>query len=350
MKTRKVIGVMSGTSLDGLDLAYCEFDEMNYHFFKIHKAVTLSYSDAQKNELNSLFHSGALQYIKADKKFGEFIGQEINKFITANDLHPDLIASHGHTVFHQPENKLTAQIGDGSVIAAITGIPVVSNFRAADVALGGQGAPLVPVGDKLLFGDYDYCLNIGGIANISMERNGNRIAWDICPANMILNFLAVRMNLPFDRDGLMAASGKLNQLLLDKFNRWEYYHKSPPKSIGREAVDSFFISDLKATDMLVADALHTCCEHIAIQIGKVSIGTGKKMLVTGGGALNKYLVSRIRDRSEAEVCIPDKTIVDYKEALVFALLGLRRWNHEINCFASVTGASRDCSCGEVAFP
>jgi anhydro-N-acetylmuramic acid kinase len=275
-----------------------------------------------------------------------------------------LIASHGHTVFHRPEKNITLQIGDGAEIAAKTGITTVSDFRRFDVALGGQGAPLVPAGDELLFGHYTFCLNLGGFANISFRESGKRLAFDICPVNIVMNRLAREKGLEFDRGGQLAASGLVDPDLLNKIESLDFYNLDGPRSLGKEWVDEVFMPVLECSRAGVADKLRTVCEHIALQIAAVTKEYRKKeksavtssgtdpaaagsLLITGGGARNDFLSGLIAEKvSPVTIVIPEEELVDYKEAIIFAFLGLLRLRNEVNCLASVTGASRD-NCGGI---
>jgi anhydro-N-acetylmuramic acid kinase len=257
-------------------------------------------------------------------------------------LNIDFIASHGHTIFHQPNKKITFQIGDGSAIAAETGLPVVCDFRSLDVALNGQGAPLVPIGDRMLFNDFQYCLNLGGFANISFEKNNKRTAFDICPVNIILNFLSEITGSSFDNKGKIASSGKVDHALLSALNQKKYYKKNPPKSLGKEWVISEILPLLALDTISISDKLRTFCEHIADQITKVlPPDMPAKVLVTGGGAHNDFLVRLLKQKSKNEIILPDKKTIDYKEALIFSFLGVLRMRNEINCLKNVTGASKD---------
>ncbi|MFH0864570.1 MAG: anhydro-N-acetylmuramic acid kinase [Bacteroidota bacterium] len=352
MKVYKVIGLMSGTSLDGVDIAYCEFSEHQSKWsYKIISAETYQYEDSWKKKLSDAMNSDALQFISLHKEYGSFLGKLVSNFISRNKISVDFIASHGHTIFHQPDKRLTFQIGDGSEIAAVCGLPVVYDFRSGDVALGGQGAPLVPIGDKLLFSDYDFCLNLGGFANISFDKNDKRIAFDICPVNIILNRYANLLGKPFDEDGLIASKGHNNKVLFSELNNIEYYSLKPPKSLGREWVEKQVIPITEKFDISIENKLRTLCEHMAWQIACVLNSEKKgKVLVTGGGAFNKYLISGIPKFSSHEIIIPEKMTVEYKEALIFAFLGLLRMNNQVNCLASVTGAGRDHSSGAVYLP
>lgn len=341
---------MSGTSLDGLDIAAVEFlFNKNRWSFSLHSAKTIEYTAAWKNRLqNSPTLSGA-ELVKLHADFGRFIGEEIQQFTEASHFTPDIIASHGHTIFHQPENGFTFQAGDGNSIAAATQTLTVADFRSQDIALGGQGAPLVPAGDQLLFSEYDFCLNLGGFANISFEQMGNRIAFDICPVNFILNDFAGRKNLPFDKNGDLGRKGKILPELLEQLNQLNFYEKPPPKSLGREWMEREFKPVIQASRYSFEDQLRTVYEHIAYQISKSIAGKGK-LLITGGGTFNRFLIERIGQRTNAAIEIPSTSIINYKEALIFAFLGVLRIRNEINCFASVTGACRNHSTGVVCLP
>ena len=344
-----IIGLMSGTSLDGLDIAYCRFElENDLWTYQILHGETIPYSDSWRDRLASLDSADAQEFARADSDFGYLMGELTNEFIQRHQLTPDFIASHGQTIFHQPQHKLTTQIGKGAAIASKTGLPVVCDFRSTDVAWGGQGAPLVPIGDKLLFQEHDYCLNIGGIANISYDKDGVQIAYDICPANMVLNALAHKMNLPYDHEGKLASEGKLNTILFEQLNQLPFYHQPPPKSLGKEWVESTINPLIQHPGSSIQDLLHTFCEHIAFQIGQHT-GSDRvnKLLITGGGALNEYLVDRIQHHVSPQVIIPDLQTIQFKEALIFAFLGLLRWRKEINSLASVTGAQKDTIGGAI---
>ena len=342
----EVLGMMSGTSLDGLDLALCRFPAA-LNGFEIISARTVSYPDVLRDRLAESVSLSAQDLFSLDAELGKYMGNEVQKFLAGTNSRPDLIASHGHTVYHQPQRGFTVQIGNAAHIHAITGIRVISDFRSLDVALGGQGAPLVPVGDALLFPEYDYCLNLGGIANVSFDDNGIRRAYDICACNMVLNHLAARKGLSYDPDGKMAASGSLIPDVSTHLDNWEYLAQRPPKSLGFEEV-SASIFPLLTEDHAVEDLLHTFVMHIAAQIAVSCRGKGGSILVTGGGAHNQFLISQLRDvMPEMEIVCPSKEIIDYKEALIFAFLGALRHNDRLNVLSSVTGAIRDHSGGQI---
>lgn len=350
MKKATVIGLMSGSSLDGVDLALVKFNSENGKYgFNILKATTLPYSAEWENLLSEAFHQKPEDLTNLDKAYGEYLGRQVLRFMQDNDVVPDFVASHGHTIFHKPEQHYTLQIGDGLTLAKACGVTVINDFRTEDVLKGGQGAPLVPIGDKLLFSDYEACLNIGGIANVSYDENGHRIAYDICIANQALNYLAKQEGLKYDKDGLLARSGKIDEALLDKLNSHPFFTQKAPKSLGKE----FFETEQKGLlkDMKTNDLLATFTEHIAIQIGKsLSHLPEGKLLITGGGALNKYLVERIQHHTKHHIVIPDRQIIEYKEALIFAFLGLLKLEGKTNVLSSVTGAASDSCSGRIWEP
>ncbi|MDX2188924.1 MAG: anhydro-N-acetylmuramic acid kinase [Bacteroidota bacterium] len=343
-----VIGLMSGTSLDGLDIAYCKFEFNDDHIiYEIIEATTVEYPEFWLDKFASVRSFSGLELTITDRQLGVWMALQINNFIQANNIIKiDFISSHGHTVFHVPSEWYTLQIGNGASIAAITHYPVVCDFRSLDVALGGQGAPLVPMGDKILFSKYDFCLNLGGIANISYSQNDTLKAFDICPANMALNYLASQLGFAFDNAGQLGAKGKVNEALLNQLNDIDFYTQKPPKSLGIEGFNAHFKPILDRSSITIYDKLATVCEHIAVQI-KVVIDNNDKnssqMLVTGGGAFNVHLINTMQHLlgPKCKIIIPDEKTVKFKEALIFALLGLYRWLGKENCIASVTGASKN---------
>jgi anhydro-N-acetylmuramic acid kinase len=348
MQKYGVIGVMSGTSLDGLDIAYVEFyfENTKWHF-KSGPYITVPYSEFWKNKLRGLKQSSALDYCQLHTKFGHFVGENVYNFISQNKLGPRLIASHGHTVFHQPENTFTSQLGDGSAIAVKTGVCVVSDFRSMDVARGGQGAPLVPLGDTLLFGDYPLRINMGGFSNISIGELDKLKAYDICPVNIVLNALAGRLGMVYDKHGQTAQNGCLLPRLLHQLNQLEFYKRSAPKSLGIEWVERE-VFPLLSTFYQTEDLLRTFTEHVAIQISK-TIGPyalpGDRVLFTGGGVYNSFLMERIDHHTKAYIEIPAADIIEMKEAIIFAFLGLLRYLGEENISALYTGASKNSISG-----
>ena len=350
MKTVTAIGLMSGSSLDGLDLALVRFtSDAGRYSYRILDAETMSYPDVWKKRLANAFLSQPEELKPLDLQYGTYLGQCVTDFVERHEEKPDFVASHGHTVFHKPEQRYTLQIGDGQALADACGLLTVNDFRTEDVLKGGQGAPLVPIGDQLLFGDFDICLNIGGIANLSYEVEGYRIAYDLCIANQALNWLAQREGMAYDKDGLLARSGKVDEKLLDRLNDNEFFRQAPPKSLGREFFETYQKPLIEPCD--TADGMATCVEHIAMQIAKAIEHLPKgRMLVTGGGAHNTYLVKRIQQRTKHQVVVPDRMTVDFKEALIFALLGLLRLEGRANVLSSVTGAPTDSCSGCIWHP
>ncbi len=340
---------MSGTSLDGLDIAFCEFRQDNSIWdYSVIYAETIPYSGEWIDKLTSLPLSTAMDYVATDHSYGHLLGKLTREFIDKYHIKADFIASHGHTIFHQPDRGFTAQIGNGAAIKAETGLPVICDFRSGDVANGGQGAPLVPAGDKLLFAAFDYCLNLGGFANISYDQRDDRVAFDICPVNIVLNKLAGNSGLLYDKDGDLASSGHVDAQLLNNLNNLPYYRQTGPRSLGKEWVEEMIFPLLLRSGLNNVDMLSTFCTHVAEQIASHS-GTDKQktMLVTGGGTHNKYLISLIRSSISCQLKIPDPLTINYKEALIFAFLGVLRWKNEINCLRTVTGAKKDDSCGTI---
>ena len=339
---------MSGTSLDGLDIAFCQFSVDNNNWsYQIEQANTIPYSDYWRKQLVSLETADALTFQQVNTEYGFYLGQRVSDFIVVNNLNPDFVSSHGHTIFHQPEKKLTVQIGAGAAIASKCKMTVVSDFRSMDVALSGQGAPLVPIGDKLLFPEYDFCLNLGGFSNVSYQHNGQRIAFDICPVNIVMNEICNKMGKPYDDKGEIAASGMLSTYLLNELNQLGHYKQvaNIPKSLGKEWVLKNIYPLIDQYELADNDLLRTFCEHIAIQVAKaLAHKPAGKMLVTGGGVYNSFLMECIKKHTAHEIVVPDKKTIEFKEALVFAFLGVLRMRNEINCLKSVTGANRD-NCG-----
>ncbi len=341
---------MSGTSHDGLDLAHCTFrNDGESWFFEITHAETIAYDAEWKSNLLSLPQANSDTINKADHALGEYIGISVDNFIRKHKLKPDFIASHGHTIFHEPSRKLTLQIGNGQMISSICRLPVVNDFRSRDVGMGGQGAPLVPLGDLLLFPDYDYCLNLGGIANISYDKEGERIAFDICPVNMVLNYLAEKAGKPYDNKGQMAAKGSIVPSLWEELEGLPFYAISGPRSLGREWVSENVFPLIKCFEYhSKQDLLATFTEHVAQRISAVlPYNAGRIMLITGGGAYNEFLVNRIKYHCDLQIVIPDRLLIEYKEAMIFAFLGLLRLERINNVLGSVTGAGKDHCAGTV---
>lgn len=336
------IGLMSGTSVDGLDVCCATFTYKDGKWsFHIDCARGYDYPAELKAKLGrEVQNMSAYEFVAFHSEYGRFLGERVNDFMKEFGVKPDIIASHGSTVFHEPQKKIMYQIGDGAAIAAVTGIPTVSDFRRLDIMLGGQGAPLVPIGDNLLFGEYDYCLNIGGFSNISWREGDKRIAFDISPVNYVINRFTRQIGLEMDRDGLIAAKGTVCQQLLDKLNSLDYYSKTWPKSLGREWVEANVFPLLDASGLSLEDLLRTYYEHCAHQLARVTV-PGRSLLVTGGGAYNRFLISRMEELSGCRIVVPEPAIIEFKEALIFAFLGVLYMFDQPSCLQSVTGASKD---------
>lgn len=360
----RAIGIMSGSSLDGLDLAFVELQETAGKWSYALKASSCyPYEDEWAEKLRKAPSLNALDYQLLHTAYGHYTGEQVNRFINEHNLQyqAQLIASHGHTSFHIPGKKMTAQLGDGAAIAAVTGINVVSDLRAMDIALGGQGAPIVPIGEKLLLGGYAYFLNIGGIANLSFNHPDQYIAYDVCPANRVLNMLARDAGKPFDEGGQIAEKGAVSGSLLEMLNELAYYHLPHPKSLSNDFGTGVVYSLIRQERLSAPDALSSYVEHIAFQVarsaaalqdefGEDAAQENRKMLITGGGALNHFLVKRIGERLKPlniDVVVPDNELIVFKEAIIMALIGVLRWREEDNTLASVTGASRNSIGGAV---
>lgn len=346
---------MSGTSLDGLDIAYCHFKfENNIWHFSIEQTRSVAYDAKFSNTLKECITYGSEKLISFHNKYGSWLGTITKQFITDYNLDVDFISSHGHTVFHQPDLGFTYQIGSGQHLANASGHEVICDFRTNDVSLGGQGAPLVPIGDSLLFYDYDFCLNLGGISNISFDQKNIRVAYDISPANMLLNYICQKINTPYDKGGQLAKKGSLNTSVLNSLNKLPYYALPFPKSLGYEWFVDQVIPIIEKSDDTPENLLHTSVHHISDQISTVIKSTNKensKILITGGGAKNHFLIETLQKKiSNESIIIPSTQIIDFKEALIFAFMGVLRTRNQTNCLHTVTGAAKDSSSGVFYFP
>jgi len=349
MKECFVIGLMSGTSLDGLDLAYCSFSFKKSWSYKILTFKTINYTPSFKDRLRNAPHLKATLLSDLSIEFGSFMAECIAKFIHENSISQiDLIASHGHTVFHEPENGITLQIGNPKPIYDLLNIPVAYDFRIQDVSLGGQGAPLVPFVDQLLFSEYDACLNLGGFSNISFDDRGVRVAFDICPVNIVLNLWANKLGFNFDDKGMLASSGEIHLPLLEQLNNLDFYSKTLPKSLGWEWVLAHVLPILELDKLSEVDVLRTFTEHIAVQIAEVlNSNKLKTVLITGGGSYNTFLCSRLASLSPNTELKMDQSLIESKEAMAFAFLGLMKLKNTVNVWSSVTGSVKDHSSGKI---
>lgn len=357
MKKYNVLGLMSGTSLDGLDLCFCHIWEHGetWHF-EILQTESLPYTKELQMELKDAIVLSAERLLQLHNSYGSWLGEQAKKFMDMNQLEVDFIASHGHTTHHRPEMGVTFQLGSGQHLANAAGVQVVCDFRSNDLALGGQGAPLVPIGDRLFFGEFDFCLNLGGISNISFEVKDQRIAYDVGLANMILNHVTRKIGLEYDENGDLARKGAVNVAMLQQLNDLKYYLLPHPKSIGYEWFVEEVVPIIDATkdraENLLHTAVHHICEKIAQQISQNAQIPKTRLLVTGGGALNDFLIETLQVKlgSDTKVVIPDNTLINFKEALIFALMGVLRVERRINVLKSVTGAKRDSSSGVIFLP
>ena len=349
--------MMSGTSLDGLDLAHCRFWKNQGKWdFEIRECTTISYEAALYEKLKNAIHLPEGEHTQLHQDYGQWLGDQAKQFLQKHNLELDFIASHGHTSHHRPEEGITFQLGAGKELAKVSGHEVICDFRTLDVRLGGQGAPLVPIGDHLLLSEYEFCLNLGGISNISFQKEEKRIAYDIGLANMPLNYLTEKIGIKYDEGGQMARSGKLVLKLLDALNALDYYQLPYPKSTGFEWFSAEIKPLLDDREASIKDLLHTIihhnCEQIALAITKEKPKTGSRLLVTGGGALNHFFIHTLQQKlgKVCTVIVPPKKFIEYKEAMVFAFMGVLKHLGEINTYASVTGAKKDSCGGKVFHP
>jgi anhydro-N-acetylmuramic acid kinase len=390
----EILGLMSGTSLDGLDMALCKFQkEGDCWSYQLIRSGYQDYTPEMRTKLQKAISLQTSDLLALDAEYGAWLGKQASEFLGSDAPAVDAIASHGHTVHHRPELGFTFQLGSPQYVAHSSGLPTIGDFRSGDIALGGQGAPLVPIGDRLLFGQYEFCLNLGGISNISFESQGTRLAFDIGIANMLLNHLVAPKGLRFDFGGALARSGELNTALLKALDGLAYYQKPYPKSTGYEWFCREILPLINAYPDRIENQLRTATQHIvnqvAFQIREISrdgsgsaLFTGQstsgfktrgqdpavsippdgqdsgpsgakaggpaRILVTGGGALNSFLIALLQEQlyPEFEVVLPPRELIDNKEAIVFGFLGALRLCGLPNVLASVTGARRD-SCGGI---
>jgi anhydro-N-acetylmuramic acid kinase len=347
-----VIGVMSGTSLDGIDLAYIHFAVENNYNFEILEAQTVDYSKNWREKLDAAIDLEDDKLEELNKEYTKYLAEVILEFVAENNIQRlDAVCSHGHTIKHEPQNGFTLQIGNLPEISKYLQQRVVCDFRVQDVALGGQGAPLVPIGDKILFSDYRYCLNLGGFANISEKQSDEILAYDICAVNTVLNHYTRQLGKEYDDKGRIAAGGVLNKELLHQLNNLQFYSLKPPKSLGIEWVKAEVLPILNSVELPIPDILHTYVIHVAQQVTKVlDPRENAKVLVTGGGAFNDFLIQKFKAYSKCEFVIPGNRIIDFKEALIFGLLGVLKLEGKVNVLSLVTGASKDHASGRIYTP
>lgn len=364
-KNYKVIGLMSGSSLDGVDIAFCHFEvekreeELIVHDWSLQVAETIAFPERWYNRLFNLPTQNALTFAKTHTYFGHFLGECVLDFVKNHEVAPDLIASHGHTIFHEPQNRMTIQVGDGAAMAATTGYTVVNNFRNQDIAINGEGAPVAPIVDKYLFAGHDFYLNLGGIANITGRLPDKVVAFDICPVNQLLNTLANQIQLEYDEGGRVAAKGVIDDKLLTALNQASFYQQPYPKSLDNNWVNEHLFSSIENEVEKVPAQLRTSVEHIAIQIAQSIQQIIKQenfqkesysLFPTGGGVFNTFLMERIKEHcanSSVQVVIPEEPIIQFKEAILMAWMGVMRMEEVPNVLQTVTGAKRDTVGGAV---
>lgn len=344
------IGIMSGTSLDGVDICYAMLTKTSDESwsYSILESTTIPYTKSWVKKLVKAPKLSSEKLLALHSEYGLFLGKLTQKFIRKNSIeNVDLISSHGHTIFHQPKKKFTFQLGDGAGISIATGIPTYFDFRTQDVLLRGNGAPLVPIGDQLFFNQYDACLNLGGFSNISLRKDNKRIAFDISPVNFVLNHLSLKLGHPYDTDGQIARESEIDLNALVKLQKLSFYREKGPKSLGREWVEKSVFPILEKLSPKIA--LTTFNEHIALQISRVlNEFEISSVLITGGGAYNSFLLDKLKEKTKTSLVVPQKELIDYKEALIFALMGVLRHRGEINTLCSATGSERDHSSGKLA--
>ena len=350
IKSYSVVGVMSGTSLDGIDFCWVEFTESENWKFQIKAAETISYHQNWIDKLKEAHTYSKNELHQLNQDYSAFLSAEITEFISRKKItNLDFVASHGHTILHQPENGITLQIGNLATVTNRLKVPVICDFRVQDVQLGGQGAPLVPIGDKLLFTEFDACLNLGGFANISFQKNRKRTAYDICPVNIVLNHFAEKLNFPYDENGEIAKANQVHRELLETLNLLPFYFAKSPKSLGKEWVETLFLPVVNQYQLQTEVILATLTHHAAIQITQ-HLQPEQRVLITGGGAFNQYLIEILKASTSAEIILPKKELINYKEALIFAFLGVLKHQGKTNVLASVTGAAKNHSSGVIHFP
>ena len=351
MKQYNIIGLMSGTSLDGLDIVYVNFKLDENWEYKLIYSKTYKYEKKWNSLLLNLSQKKIYSIKKIDVDYTELLSRYIIDFIDEFSINNiDFVSSHGHTAIHLPSKSITYQIGNLPILAKLINLKVVCDFRIQDINLGGQGAPLVPVGEKYLFPQYNTLINLGGFANITKRIKRDIIAYDICPINIVFNHLSRKMELKYDNAGYIASTGELNQDLYNHLQRLNYYKQDSPKSLGIEWVNDKIHSILKDfQDVQIKDLMNTFSNHFAFQIAK-NIGNQDNVLITGGGAYNTYLIERIKNLSDSKITIPDPKLIEYKEAVIFSFLGLLRVLKINNCYSSVTGARQNHCSGNIYTP
>jgi anhydro-N-acetylmuramic acid kinase len=351
-KQIRSIGIMTGTSLDGIDLVCIDLEQQNNTWrFKIVASFSAPFTTQMLQDLKSCYSGSAELLARTNFTYTTNIAQAVNSFVDNNQISDiDCIGFHGQTIFHDPNLGYTYQLGNSGVLASLTNKRVIGDFRSQDIALGGQGAPLVPIGDALLFSEYDACLNLGGIANISFKENNKQTGYDICHFNLMLNHYANQLGLSYDDKGNNARNGKIQETLLNQLNAWEYYSQKHPKSLGFESVEKDILPIMRSISTNPDDSLRTWIEHAAIQVSKSINSRWTSILVTGGGAYNDFFIEELQSRTSAKLVIPSNEIIDSKEAIIFAFLAALRLDEQDNCWSEITGAKHNHIAGGIYLP
>lgn len=347
---------MSGSSLDGLDIGIIDIikkgNELSY---EVIRCDTIEYSTEWKKSLTSLPNASAKELANNDMAYSRYMSELIRSFLKEEDQ-IDYVSLHGHTLFHEPENGFTYQLGNGGVLSARLGLPVVCDFRSKDIGLGGKGTPLAPIVDSYFYNEYEVLINLGGICNLTFLSKKETIAWDVCPCNQLLNFLSEKMNLAYDKDGLIARNGKLNLDFLNILEKNPYYSEKYPKSLDNQYIKQNIIRELDSYTIPLEDQLHTTCIFVARQIKaaiqmavkSLEVAWPEKILITGGSAHNAFLIQCIKEHcAPSVVSIPDETIINYKEIILMALCAYLRVNNQENTLSEVTGSSRNSIGGAI---
>ena len=356
MSVFSVVGLMSGSSLDGADLAWCTFqfaedDPAKLVSWTLHRGVTIPYDEGWQQRLrNAPALSGRGLWL-LHTELGLHYGHMLRTFVDELPEKVDFIASHGHTVFHYPDQHTTTQIGDGAAIAAVLNMPVIDQFRTQDMALGGQGAPLAPLADRYFFPEYFACLNLGGISNISIKTDRGYVAFDVGGANQVLDAMMQEIGKDYDENGQLARTGQLIPALKQAADALSFHAQQPPKSLGNDWVRERLLPLFKDQQYALEDRLHTYCHHVAGQIAaslhqvakneNIELTDQQQLLVAGGGGFNGFLcecIAAVIQPVQLEIAAPD--IIAFKEAALMALAGALRWQQQPNVIPSVTGASR----------
>jgi len=346
-----VIGITSGTSLAGLDLVFAALTEVRGKWtYEVKASERVEYTAEWEEKLGKAADLPARDYLLLHSEYGHFIGHAVNQFIADHQLDHQVhfIAAHGDTVFHIPAQKMTAQLGDGAAISAVTGLSVISDLRAMDIAFGGKGAPLLPIAEQLLFPDYQYRVNLGENATLAAQIDGQLIASDICACNYVLDTLAETLNFPFDKDGQLAAGGVTDQSLLNALNGLAFYNEASPRHMSSKFGTGTVLPMIQQHQLSTQGKLNTYTHHIAAQIEKIvkdllpqEENVPRSLLLTGGGAANTYLVKTIEAALQPHNVTVTVQHDPFRNALMIALLGALRWRQEPNGLASVTGAEKD---------